>query len=1450
MSAKPARHDPAEATPPVSTAAEPFHRPTGAIPGEPIHLVEKRTVPPVRREGPVRLAGGAVIEPTSAPRWNGDGESTGRWFVVRFEGPVRDSWRRALAKEGFEAAFYLPPDALVIRAAKGRAGELATMPGVSWIVPYDSRLRTAPSFAESLRTKTHPGGERGPLEVVALLFPGADAAEAAREIEKAGGTIGRRGESLFEVSIPPGAAADLAAVDEIRWIEPKRPVRFFNRDCQWVVQSDTSNSRPLWNEGLTGAGVLLSLCDSGIRTTHDMFRDDLYPVTGYGDFPLHRKLIAYWKADSTASILFGDDSGAAWHGTHTSCTAAGNDAPGGSSADDGIAPDAKILFVDAGGSTDEVFLPPDLGDLFRAVYDGNSAGAPRILSNSWGALQGGVYDYRCEQVDRFVWEHDDFLVLFSNGNGSSPNTVGSPAVSKNVISVGGTENGSSAGQIYGYTSRGPTDDGRLKPTLCAPARLASASGAGDGLYQTLEGTSMATPAVAGAAALIRQYFIEGWYPTGIAGASPPLTPSAALLKAVLVASGEDDVSGYTIPSNDIGWGRIRVRDALYFPGDTRRLAVVDQSPGIMTGEQFLYQVNVVSTAEPLEIALVWNDYPSSPAAAVNLVNDLNLTVSDGVTSYRGNVFSGGVSIAGGSVDSLNVEEEVLVPSPGAGTWTITVEGFAVPFGPQPFALVVTGALDGSAGSIALDKGSYGGADTVRVSVEDGNETTPPSVTVRSDTEPAGETIVLQGSGGVFSGTIATSTSYPMPGDGVLAVSQGDSIRVAYNDASPAATASASATVRLDGPQLTSPSAIDLSDIEATVRWTSTAAADSRVIYGLDPAGLSDTAWTTELVTSHTVALHGLVADTTYYYRIESTDIGGNRTTDDGGAFPYRLTTTPRSDVLLVIGDPTFERTDHYENAFARNGWSATVITGTVPAVGDRKKGLRSYPLVIWQAGWEQYPPFSQAARDTVTRYLDGGGRLMVVSHDAAWALGDAASPYYTAQTASWLESALKIEFGADPSYWNIAFGASGDPISGAYTLGVSYTPFRSGGAGDEVTSAPAFTGTVNTVWKSAPSYATVGTRWTDAGADGNPDSAVWGGTPSKGVTCNFEWAQLSAATSDDPTRATILDKTLIWLAGRDHPGVTLQTMTGGETITAAPVSIDWAEAMPGGAGDRRIEWSGDGGSSWNVITTAAGAPPYSWDLAGVSNGTRVRVRVIVADGGNPPLHGTDASTSDITVALTGNDARGPRVIAGSPAVSPNPVDVPGNVVLTATVTDSLRGSGPVTGAEWSAGTAAAPAGTGTPLHGAWGGVTVTVRDTLDATLLTPPSDTIWIRAVDGDGNWGEAYALAVTLRGDFTAVPFAPIPIAFRLYGNSPNPFNPVTTIRYDLPREARIDMRIYSPSGRLVRRLVSTNERPGTHVRTWDGRNDAGRDVSSGVYLLRLEAGTDRAVQKMMLIR
>jgi hypothetical protein len=272
-----------------------------------------------------------------------------------------------------------------------------------------------------------------------------------------------------------------------------------------------------------------------------------------------------------------------------------------------------------------------------------------------------------------------------------------------------------AEQMAGFSSRGPTHDYRLKPDVVAPGTwiLSGYSdlyqqyydtapdpetnawqspgwlGPKDDEYKYAGGTSMSTPIVAGGAAIVRQYYQSAFGHNA----------SAALVKATLINSADDlldenndgnDDNAIPIPNNHEGWGRVNLHSAT--DGSHQ---FEDVSTGIQTGGSANYQYTVESDGSPIRISLVWSDYPSSEAALSNLVNDLDLdVVAPGGAIYRGNVFAGGWSQTGGSADRVNNVENVYVQAAAAGSWSVTVSGYNVPNGPQPFALVVDGGTGG------------------------------------------------------------------------------------------------------------------------------------------------------------------------------------------------------------------------------------------------------------------------------------------------------------------------------------------------------------------------------------------------------------------------------------------------------------------------------------------------------------------------------------------------------------------------------------------------------------------------------------------------------------------------------------------------------------------------------------------------------------------------------------
>lgn len=243
---------------------------------------------------------------------------------------------------------------------------------------------------------------------------------------------------------------------------------------------DKIGAPQVWAEGFNGQGVVVASIDGGVRWTHEALKDNFRGAYGWYD-PEFKSAEPY------------DVDG---HGTHTMGTIAGSKGVG-------VAPGVKWMAC-KGCRVDDctdadllecaqfVLCPTDTQGL-----NADCSKAPRIVSNSWSSPGGD--DWYKAVVD--AWVAAGIIPVFSQGNtGPSCNTVRSPGDYANVIAVGAM---TPDGELTDYSARGPSVWGGVKPEISAPGwAVRSAYGTGDSDYLESYGTSMATPHVAGAIALV------------------------------------------------------------------------------------------------------------------------------------------------------------------------------------------------------------------------------------------------------------------------------------------------------------------------------------------------------------------------------------------------------------------------------------------------------------------------------------------------------------------------------------------------------------------------------------------------------------------------------------------------------------------------------------------------------------------------------------------------------------------------------------------------------------------------------------------------------------------------------------------------------------------------------------------------------------------------------------
>jgi hypothetical protein len=103
---------------------------------------------------------------------------------------------------------------------------------------------------------------------------------------------------------------------------------------------------------------------------------------------------------------------------------------------------------------------------------------------------------------------------------------------------------------------------------------------------------------------------------------------------------------------------------------------------------------------------------------------------------------------------------------------------------------------------------------------------------------------------------------------------------------------------------------------------------------------------------------------------------------------------------------------------------------------------------------------------------------------------------------------------------------------------------------------------------------------------------------------------------------------------------------------------------------------------------------------------------------------------------------------------------------------------------------------------------------------------------------------------DVAHTPEGSLPAVSRLHDNYPNPFNPRTTIKYDLKQPGRVELAVFDIAGRLVKQLVSESMSAGHHEAIWEGQDSGGRQASAGVYFFRLKTADTVDTKRMTLIK
>ena len=502
-----------------------------------------------------------------------------------------------------------------------------------------------------------------------------------------------------------------------------RPLHLLNNNAKMITQSASPLSTSEFESySLNGLNQIIGICDTGIDMNSCFFRDEINGHTIPSSIEKPKTYLHYRKIVQYINYSGSDGDMADGHGSHVSGSAAGNCIASDSTYNsnniyNGMAPASKIAFFDIGVNNNEhdLKIPFYLEDIYAATY---SSGA-RIHSNSWGG--GSWYDEYALETDKFLYEHSDFILLFAAGNDGFQGlrTVLTPGLTKNAVSVGGSENNhdttNDINSVATFSAQGPTPDGRIKPDIVAPSSyiisVASASENADYMTCNTErksGTSMASPIAAGNAALIRQY-LQGssfWgafcHPSYSLCTGFGINPSGALIKAMLIHStvpmntyGHTKITGP--PDMQQGYGRINLNTLLPlkpFAATGSTLFIDEQS--LPSFSELIYNVTVSDIAHPFKVTISWYDPPNTEFAAKFLLHDLDLIVID----PHGQSFYGNAGISldghkslGAQRDELNNNEQVWIDvnnPPKVGVYRVHVQSkLLTETKTQNFSIVIT-----------------------------------------------------------------------------------------------------------------------------------------------------------------------------------------------------------------------------------------------------------------------------------------------------------------------------------------------------------------------------------------------------------------------------------------------------------------------------------------------------------------------------------------------------------------------------------------------------------------------------------------------------------------------------------------------------------------------------------------------------------------------------------------
>ena len=870
----------------------------------------------------------------------------------------------------------------------------------------------------------------------------------------------------------------------------------------------------------------------------------------------------------------------------------------------GMAPNAKLFSYDYNG---------DVQAEMAAGIPGNNLMVSSHSYNDGLGVQCGLtgansaYSLRSRNTDVNLNTNISHMHVHSAGNSQTSCTGGWTTITgtgksaKNNLTVAAI---STTEAMTTFSSFGPVADGRIKPEISAMGLNVFSTYTPLNTYGTISGTSMSTPGAAGTVTLLVQAYKQ------LHGGTP--APSS-LIKNIVCNTGKD--LGNPGPDYKFGFGCINALQAVRILEQNRYIVNT-----ISTADVHNTTINVPAGAARVRVMITWND----PAAAANanpaLVNNLDLTVTNGATTTLPWKLDPAVPAANATrgVDNVNNIEQVTIDNPAAGDYTISVTGTAIPMGPQQYSLTWT-----------IDQ------PFIEVIYPNGNESLNPGTAEMITWDNTGVTANQTVEYSLNNGTSWTTISSTVP----AATS-----RLSWNV--PAANTS-TALIRITSGSITDVSDINFKILGTTLGFSSTAGAGCS-------AGSVSFLW--NAVTNATNYDIYKLDNTTGYFVILAADITGTSYTATGltpGASMW-FTIVAKNNTTNAVSERSLAINATVSSGGGGLGLIGS-ITGQTAVCGTASNIIYSIPTVTGATSYTWTTPagasiVSGQGSNTITvNYVSGGsnGNITVFAANAS------------CQT---IPSTLAITVNSASILAPVSGGDQSQTVCPGSPI-IALTPTANVPAGHTLIWYTALMGGLQIV---NPSISYIGTA-TFFAASINTASGCEGSTRT-GVTLTITAVASASATAASPT--TFCQGGSVLLTAVAATGSGYSWSIDGVSISGA--NLQTYTATAGGSYTVNVITGTCTSTSAPIVVTVNSLPTAGITANGPTDLCQGSNVVLTALGGSTWLWSTGALSQSITVNAAGNYSVTVTNAGCSSASSATAVTVSPNPVVTITASPYIR----------------------------------------------------------------------------------------------------------------------------------------------------------------------------------